>query len=114
MDPSGLIFLVLMMVIFYFMLIRPQRRRSQQHRALVESLDVGDDIVTIGGLFGRVEAIGDDDVEVEIAPGTTVRLLKTAVARTVTSTEELEVEADDDIEPAGAVELEPSSEEEGR
>jgi preprotein translocase subunit YajC len=87
-DPSGLIFLVLMMVIFYFMLIRPQKRRAQQHRSLVESLGIGDEIVTIGGLYGTVKRLGDDEIDLEVAPGTTMRFLKTAVARKVT--EELE------------------------
>ena len=80
---SSLVFLALLMAIFYFMLIRPQRRRVQQHRDLVESLREGDEIVTIGGLFGRVIRLGDDDLELEVAPGTTLRALKTAVARKV-------------------------------
>ena len=84
MDPSPLIFLVLMMGIFYFMLIRPQKRRAQQHRDLIGSLEVGDEVVTIGGMHGRVARLGDDDVELEVAPGTTVRFLRTAVARRVT------------------------------
>jgi preprotein translocase subunit YajC len=82
-DPSGLIFLILMMVIFYFMLIRPQKRRAQQHRDLVGSLEVGDEVVTIGGLHGTVTRLGDDDLEIEAAPGVNLRFLKTAVARRV-------------------------------
>ena len=94
MDPSGLIFLILMMVIFYFMLIRPQKRRAQQHRDLVQSLALGDEVVTIGGLLGTVARLEDEAIELEVSPGTRLRFLKSAVARKVTAeTEEAEEEA---------------------
>jgi preprotein translocase subunit YajC len=83
-DASGLIFLILMMVIFYFLLIRPQKRRAQQHRTLIDSLEVGDEVVTIGGLHGKVARLGGDDVDLEVSPGTTLRFVKTAIARRVT------------------------------
>jgi preprotein translocase subunit YajC len=93
-DPSGLIFLILMMVIFYFMLIRPQKRRAQQHRDLVQSLSLGDEVVTIGGLLGTVARLEDEAIELEVSPGTRLRFLKSAVARKVTAeTEEAEEEA---------------------
>jgi preprotein translocase subunit YajC len=93
-DPSGLIFLILMMVIFYFMLIRPQKRRAQQHRDLVQSLALGDEVVTIGGLLGTVARLEDEAIELEVSPGTRLRFLKSAVARKVTAeTEEAEEEA---------------------
>ena len=81
---EGLVFLVLMMVVFYFMLIRPQKKRADQHRSLVNSLSVGDEVVTIGGLIGRVSSLDDEAMGLEVAPGTTLRVLKTAVARRVT------------------------------
>lgn len=82
---SSLIFLGLLIAIFYFMLIRPQKKRVEQHRSLVESLTVGDEIVTIGGVHGTVKRLGDDDLELEVAPGTVLRLVKSAVARRVTA-----------------------------
>ena len=85
---QSLIFLALLIGIFYFMLVRPQKRRVQQHNDLLQSIGVGDDIVTIGGLHGTVRSIGDDDVEIEAAPGVTMRFVKNAIARRVT--EELE------------------------
>lgn len=85
---NSLIFLLLLMAIFYFMLIRPQKRRVQQHQQLLESIGVGDEVVTIGGLHGTVRAIGDEDVEIEAAPGMTLRFVKSAIARRVS--EELE------------------------
>lgn len=81
---SSLIFLVFLVAIFYFMLIRPQKRRVESHRHLLESLGVGDEVVTIGGLYGRVTRLGDDDLEIEVAPGTTLRFVKSAIARRVT------------------------------
>jgi preprotein translocase subunit YajC len=82
-GASSLIFLVLLVGIFYFMLIRPQKRRVDQHRTLIESLGLGDEIVTIGGIFGTIKNIHDEDIELEIASGTVIRIVKTAVARQV-------------------------------
>ena len=90
-GAQSLIFLALLIGIFYFMLIRPQKRRVEQHRQLVESIDEGDDVVTIGGMFGTVRAITDEDMELEISPGTKVRFVKSAIARKV-------VDDDDDLE----------------
>ncbi len=82
---ENLVFLALLMSIFYFMLIRPQKRRVQQHKSLIDSIGVGDEVVTIGGLFGRVAAIGDEEVELEVsAAGTRLRFVKSAIARRVT------------------------------
>ncbi len=88
---SSLIFLGLLVAVFYFMLIRPQKRRMQEHRQLIDSVDAGDTIVTMSGMYGTVKSIGDEDVELEISPGTTVRLLKNAIGRRVT--EDLEQDA---------------------
>jgi len=81
---ANLIFLAFLIVIFYFMLIRPQKRRVEQHRRLISSISVGDEIVTIGGIYGIVGRMGDDDIELEISPGTTIRVVKSAIARRVT------------------------------
>lgn len=88
---SSLIFLAFLIAIFYFMLIRPQKKRIEEHRKLVESVNPGDEIITMTGLYGRVRTIGDEDVEVEIAPGTNVRFLKSAIGRRVV--EDLEADA---------------------
>lgn len=105
---SSLIFLVLLVGIFYFMLIRPQKRRVKQHQQLVESLDAGDEIVTIGGLYGTITTIGDDDLEAEVAPGVRMRFVKSAVARVVVedldADEEEEEDEAEDRETAAASE----------
>jgi preprotein translocase subunit YajC len=89
---QSLIFLVLLMVIFYFMLIRPQKRRVQQHQQLLDSIGIGDEIVTIGGLRGTIRAIGDEEVEIEASPGVTLRFVKSAIARRLS--EDLEEDSD--------------------
>ena len=76
-----LLSLVLMVAIFYFLLIRPQQRRARQQRDLVQSLDVGDEVVTIGGMFGRIMDLDDETVTLDVGSGTRIRFLKQAVAR---------------------------------
>ena len=87
---ENLIFLALLIGIFYFMLIRPQKRRVEQHKQLVQSVSNGDEVVTIGGMYGTVVSIGDDEMELEVSPGTRVRFVKSAIARRLT--EDLEEE----------------------
>ena len=85
---ESLVFLALLIAIFYFMLIRPQKRRVEAHRRLIESIGLGDEVVTIGGFHGVVRALRDEDIQLEIAPGTQVRLVKSAIARKVTEDED--------------------------
>ncbi|MGH2826703.1 MAG: preprotein translocase subunit YajC [Actinomycetota bacterium] len=87
------LFLGLLIGVFYFMLIRPQKKRAQQHRNLVDSIGVGDEIVTIGGLHGRVTRLGEDDFEIEASPGTKLRFVKSAIARKVTEDADEEIGA---------------------
>ena len=85
-DPNPIVQLLpllLLVAVFYFLLIRPQQRRMRQQRSLIESLDVGDEVLTIGGMFATITGVEDDAFVVEVAPGTRVRLLKSAVARRV-------------------------------
>ncbi|HYH28520.1 MAG TPA: preprotein translocase subunit YajC [Actinomycetota bacterium] len=70
-----------MVVIFYFLLIRPQQRRARQQRELVQSLEVGDQVVTIGGMHGTIRELNDEDVTLEVSPGTSVRFVRQAIAR---------------------------------
>jgi preprotein translocase subunit YajC len=97
-------FLAVLIAIFYFLLIRPQKKRVEQHQRLISSVDVGDEIVTIGGLFGTVTAMGEDDFEMEPSPGTRLRFVKSAIARKVTEDVEAEDEAEveDEIGETGA------------
>jgi preprotein translocase subunit YajC len=96
-QASSLIFLVLLVAIFYFLLIRPQKKRVEQHRRLIDSVDVGDEVVTIGGMYGTVATITDEDFELEVAPGTRLRFVKSAIARRVA--EDVDEDEPDEGEP---------------
>ena len=74
-----LIFLVLLFVVFYFLLIRPQMKRAKEHKNMVASLTKGDEVVTGGGLLGRVTKVGDHFVTLEIADGLEVKVQKQAL-----------------------------------
>jgi preprotein translocase subunit YajC len=88
-----LILIVAMFALLWLFLIRPQRARAQAHRELVTRVDIGDEILTVGGLYGNViEIDDDDDLMLEIAPGTRVRIARRAVAAVVPPDEETEEE----------------------
>jgi len=75
----GLLPLVLMFVVLYFVMIRPQLKRQKEHKAMVEALAKGDEIVTAGGLLGKVAKIGDTYIGVELANGVEVQMQRSAV-----------------------------------
>ena len=89
------IVLVALFGLMWFLLIRPQRRRATEQLAMQESVSVGDEILTAGGIHGTVKAIEGDIVHVEIAPGTLVRIDRRAVA-SAGGTEEM---AEDEAKP---------------
>lgn len=72
--------LIIIFVIFYFLLIRPQMKRAKEHRALVAGLSKGDEVVTNGGLLGRIRDVGETFLTVEIAENVNIKLQKHAVA----------------------------------
>jgi preprotein translocase subunit YajC len=72
---------VLLLGVFYFLMVRPQQQRVRTHNALVASVDVGDEIVSAGGIVGVVKGVADRDVQLEIAPGVVVTLAKGAIAQ---------------------------------
>ena len=76
----GFLPLVLLFVAFYFFLIRPQMRRQKEHSKLVRDLQKGDEIVTSGGLLGRISEVADNYVKVEVAKGVEVRIQRPAVS----------------------------------
>ena len=116
-----LITLGLMFVVFYFLLIRPQQRRARAQKELMSGLDVGDEVVTIGGMFGTITDLDETSATVEVADGVEIRMLRSAIARKVTEPavdntfddedgedddEPLELEEststpEDDVEPEG-------------
>jgi len=80
----------LMGVLFYFLLIRPQQRRQKAQRELLSSVDVGDEVVTVAGIYGTVTDIDDDldQITVEIAPGIEIRMVRRAISQVVGDTED--------------------------
>ena len=83
-----LLFFAAMIVLFWVLIIMPQRRRRAVQQAILTQLEPGDEVMTAGGLFGTVREVADHHVVLEIAPGTQVRLAKSAV--TARSERELE------------------------
>lgn len=76
---AGLLPIILMFVLLYFMLIRPQMRRTKEHKAMTEGLQKGDEVVTSGGMVGRISRIGDAYVTIEIADNVEISVQKIAV-----------------------------------
>jgi preprotein translocase subunit YajC len=96
---GGFLVIILLLALFWLLLIRPQRRRQAIQNQLIESIQVGDEIVTAGGLYGHVHEAGEEELLVEIAPGTNVRIARRAVAGIV-SPEEEEDEEEGELEAA--------------
>ena len=79
-DPlMGLLFPIGLVVILYFFMIRPQVKRQKEHKRLVEGLGKGDEVVTMGGVVGRVTEIGDDFASLEVADGVTIKIRRQSV-----------------------------------
>ena len=83
-DPMGgmgaFLPIVLMFAVLYFLMIRPQQKKAKEHKALLEALAKGDEVLTHSGIAGRLTKVGDDYVTLEIAESIEVRMQKQAVA----------------------------------
>ncbi|HXM82934.1 MAG TPA: preprotein translocase subunit YajC [Burkholderiales bacterium] len=80
-DPGfiGFLPIILMFVLLYFLMIRPQMKRAKDQKQMVEALQKGDEVITAGGVLGRITRIGDAYVSLEVAPDTEISIQKTAV-----------------------------------
>ncbi|MGB0608402.1 MAG: preprotein translocase subunit YajC [Paracoccaceae bacterium] len=89
MDAFGqFIPLILIFAIMYFLLIRPQQKKVKQHQAMVSALRRGDQVVTQGGLIGKVVKVKEDnELEVELAEGVKVRVVQSTIAQVLSKTE---------------------------
>jgi preprotein translocase subunit YajC len=76
---TGLLPIVLMFVLLYFLMIRPQMKRAKEHKTMTEALQKGDEVITAGGVLGRITKVGDPYLSVEIAPNTEIQVQKSAV-----------------------------------
>ena len=79
MGLMGFLPIILMFVLLYFLMIRPQMKRAKDHRTMVEGLQKGDEVITTGGVLGRITKLGDAYVTVEVAAGTELSVQKVAV-----------------------------------
>ncbi len=86
---QSLVPLLLIFGIMYFLLIRPQQKKLKEHQAMVSALRRGDQVITQGGVMGKVTKVKDDsnEVEVEIAQGVNVRVVRSTIATVVSKTE---------------------------
>ena len=75
----NILFIVLMFVIIYFLMIRPQMKRAKEQRAMIEALQKGDEVITAGGVLGRISKMDKAYITIEIAPNTEVSVQKAAV-----------------------------------
>lgn len=71
---------IILFVVFYFLLIRPQSKRAKEHKAMVDALSKGDEIITQGGIYGKITEVSEDYIQVEIADNTEVKLQRAAIA----------------------------------
>lgn len=75
--------LILVCGIRYFLILRPQQKKFAQHRAMVDALKKGDNVVTQGGILGKVTAVKDNEAEIEIASGVRIRVVKSSISQVV-------------------------------
>jgi len=75
-----IVFLVLIFGVFYFLIIRPQRKRQQGQQKLLEDLSPGDRVITIGGIYGRIESLREDSVILKVESGATIRFARNSIA----------------------------------
>ena len=73
--------LVLMFVVLYFIMIRPQMKKQKEHRAMIDALVKGDEVVTVGGMLGKVSKLGDNYVGLDIASGVEIQVQRSAVVQ---------------------------------
>ena len=85
---EGIFMLLAMFAIFYFLLIRPQQKRAKQHKEMINALKAGDQVITAGGIHGRVVSVQESVVTVEIASGVRVKVNRISIAGTSGSQDE--------------------------
>jgi len=85
---EGIFMLLAMFAIFYFLLIRPQQKRAKQHKEMIDGIKAGDQVVTAGGIHGKVVTVQDKAVTLEIASGVRIKVNRISIAGTTTGTDE--------------------------
>jgi preprotein translocase subunit YajC len=80
----GILPWVLIFLIFYLLMIRPQQRRVKEHQAAIAAIKKGDEVITGGGIRGRVTKVNDEEAEVEVAQGVRIRVIKSTISHVLT------------------------------
>jgi len=91
---AELIPFVLLLGLMWFLLIRPQQARLRQQRELISSIDVGDVVLTAGGMIGTVRVLTDDEMRLEVSPGVELRVVRAAVTRRLSPGESVDGDVD--------------------
>jgi preprotein translocase subunit YajC len=94
----GFLLIPLILVVMYLLLLRPQQQRVRRQRDLVMSIDVGDDVVTAGGMIGRVVELSDDRAWIEVADDVVIEILRVAITRKIEPAPMTDHGVDDDVE----------------
>jgi preprotein translocase subunit YajC len=81
----GIVPWLLIFVIFYLLMIRPQQQRVKQHQAAINAVKKGDEVITGGGIRGKVTKVGDEEAEIEIAQGVKVKVVKSTISQVLTA-----------------------------
>jgi preprotein translocase subunit YajC len=82
--------IILIFAIMYLLMIRPQQKKVKEHRAMVEALRRGDQVITAGGMIGKVTKVAEGEVEVELAPNVKVRVVRSTISQVLSKTEPAE------------------------
>jgi preprotein translocase subunit YajC len=99
-SNGGLFFLIIIFGLFIFLIVLPQRRRRQAAKAQVENIEVGREVLTVGGLIGKVVETDDSELKVELAPGVVVRVARRGVATVLAPDEPEEPAAEPPANPS--------------
>ena len=91
-----LLLFVAMAAIFYLLILRPQQRAKKAKAEMAQALEIGSDILTVGGIYGSVAELRADDFDLEVAPGVVMRMDRRAIATVIRDTADDDVEDDDD------------------
>ncbi len=107
---AGFLPFILLIGVFYFLLIRPQQKKAQKHKALLKEVEPGDEVVTIGGLFGDVVELDENRVLLELYDGTQAEFLRSAISRRVVPEDDQSGDSDNEIDVTDREALEAASE----
>ena len=94
-----LVYFAVIALAFFLLIVLPQRRRATAHRALLASLEVGDEVITIGGILGTIRDLDDEKIQLEVAEGVVVTVARNAIAQSVVDTPAVPGDGNGEVEP---------------